>query len=119
MENFRKVLFAGLSVLAFSLLAINVSAQNGHNASINPTSKQITLDEGLPLSAAYTFDISKVNVSNESQARAYFAKYATEYITFRFDLGNKVAIMELKGHLVADKPLSVSQWNSILQRLNK
>lgn len=119
MENFRKMLMTGMSILVFSLLTISAYAQNGHNATIDPSTKQITLNESLPLSAAYTMDITRLNLSNDTQARAYFAKYATEYITFRFDVPNKVAIMELKGHLIADKPLSVSQWNSILQRLNQ
>jgi len=117
MEIFRKMLFAGLSILAFSFLAVNANAQSG--ATVDPVTKQITLDEAKPLAAAYNIDLRGLNLQNDAQAQAFFAKYATKYISFTFDLNNKLAVMELKGHMIADKPLTVAQWNKILLQLNK
>lgn len=111
------MLLVGLSILAFSFLAVDASAQNG-SATLIVSTQQVVLDESQPLADTYEIDFSATSVVSEQAASAYFAKYASQGITFTFDLRKKVAYMTLHQGFYSDANLNVAQWNNILYALN-
>lgn len=118
MENLRKMLFVGMSFLAFSFMAKSAVAQSG-SAILIPATQQIVLDESKPLADTYVIDISGIGIQTNQAAQAYFSKYASQAISFQFDLVKKEAYMTLRQGLFSDAILDVRQWNNILNKLNK
>mgnify|MGYP001604958556 CR=1 FL=1 len=118
MENFRKMLIAGISILVFSFLAVNASAQG--TATLIPQTKQIVLNEAQPFADSYEIDITAANLPTVEAAKIYFAKYAEKlYIDFSYDLRNKKAYMVLTQGMVADKNLTPAEWNNVLNAVNR
>ena len=119
MENLRKMLIAGLTIVAFSFMAVNATAQSEPNATLDKQTKQLVLDVNKPVSSVYKLDMTGLGLTNKAQADAYFVKYRTPFIAWSYDFPKKIATIELNGSLIADKALTVQQWNAILVRLNQ
>lgn len=117
MENFRKMLIAGISILVFSFLAVNASAQG--TATLIPQTKQILLDETQPFADSYELNISAANLPTIEAAKIYFAKYINSgFMDFSFDLRKEKAYIVLTQGLVADKILTPAEWNNVLTVVN-
>lgn len=116
MENLRKMLIAGLTLVAFSFMAFTANAQS---ATLDKQTKQIVLDVNEPVSNIYKLDMTGLNLTSKDEADAYFAKYRTPYILWAYDFQAKIATIEFNGALIADRALTVKQWNAILVHLNQ
>lgn len=116
MENLRKMLIAGLAIVAFSFMAFTANAQS---VSLDKQTKQLVLDVNEPVSNIYKLEMTGLGLTNKAQADAYFAKYRTPYILWSYDFPQQIATIEFNSFLIADQALTAQQWNAILVRLNQ